>query len=184
MNLDSAHIKTLHDVAMKSIRTGLSHRVPLTVHAKEYDPELQRRAATFVTLFRHGELRGCVGVLQAHRSLIEDVAHNAFQAAFNDTRFPPLDKSEMDEIEISISILTDPVPLPVTSEQDLLHKLKPHHDGVILTCGRQRATFLPEVWEDLPEPKDFIRHLKLKAGLAPNFWSDAIRIETYQSLSV
>lgn len=183
MILSENQIQILHDTARKSIQMGLSHRSPLKVHPENYDRELQKQAATFVTLMKRGQLRGCVGVLQAHRPLIEDVASNAFQAAFNDSRFEPVRQNEIDDIEISISILTEPVLLPVSSEEDLLRKLNPHRDGVILSYGRQRATFLPVVWEDLPDPKDFIKHLKLKAGLAADFWSDEIKIQVYQSVS-
>lgn len=151
------------------------HRVP-TQHAQW----LQLPAATFVTLTLNGELRGCIGTLEAHRPLVDDIAHNAVSAALHDPRFPPLTAAQLAEIEIHISILSRPQPLPVTDKQDLLRRLRPGTDGLVLQDGLYRATFLPQVWAQLPEPEAFLRHLNLKAGLAADHWSDTLGFQVYQ----
>lgn len=138
-------------------------------------------SATFVTLEIDGKLRGCIGSLQAHRHIIEDVAFNAFSAAFMDPRFPKLTEEELGDIDIAISILTKPESLEFKDEKDLLSKMRPGIDGLILTEGKKRGTFLPAVWEDLKKKEDFLSHLKVKAGLKPDYWSDSIKIERYRA---
>ena len=135
--------------------------------------------ATFVTLTQQGELRGCIGTLEAHRSLRTDVAENALAAAFRDPRFAPLAVAEFEITRIEVSLLSTPAPLPVAGEDDLLQRLRPGVDGVVLTWRGRRATFLPQVWESLAEPRDFIAALKHKAGLAAGFWADDIRVSRY-----
>jgi AmmeMemoRadiSam system protein A len=136
--------------------------------------------ATFVTLTHIGKLRGCMGSLQAHRALRDDVQANALAAAFRDPRFMPLSASELDQLRVEVSLLSPTETLSFDSEADALAQLKPLQDGVILQFGRQRATFLPQVWEQLPQPEDFMAQLKRKAGLPSGFWSDAIRLERYR----
>lgn len=142
---------------------------------------LNRTGATFITLKEHGRLRGCIGSLEARRPLIEDVRHNAVAAAFRDPRFPPLSGSELDKIEVEVSVLSEAVPLDFFDEQDALAQLRPNVDGIILEWGMHRATFLPQVWEDLPQPAIFISHLKNKAGLPDDFWSDDIKLSRYSA---
>jgi AmmeMemoRadiSam system protein A len=125
-----------------------------------------------------------VGSLEATRSLVEDVAHNAFASAFRDSRFEPLSEQEEADLDLHLSILTPPEPLPCRSEAELLSKLRPGIDGLILEDGRHRATFLPSVWESLAEPKKFLAELKRKAGLKEDHWSDAIRFQRYRAESV
>jgi AmmeMemoRadiSam system protein A len=144
------------------------------------EPWLAEPGATFVTLTRDGELRGCVGSLEAHRPLAEDVAANARAAAFRDLRFPPLTKEEFPRVEIEVSLLGPAVPLELRSQAEALAKLRPGRDGVILDYRGARATFLPQVWEQLPDPVSFLAQLKHKAGLAPDFWSPEIRLWTYE----
>jgi AmmeMemoRadiSam system protein A len=140
---------------------------------------LDRPGATFVTLTQGGELRGCIGTLEAHRALRRDVADNTLNAAFRDPRFAPLAAAELDVTRIEVSLLCAPVPLPIAGEDDLLQRLQPGVDGIVLAFRGRRATFLPQVWESLPRPADFVAALKHKAGLAAGFWHDEIRIARY-----
>jgi hypothetical protein len=135
--------------------------------------------ATFVTLRRNGTLRGCIGTLDAERTLREDVAHNARRAAFRDPRFEPLQPDELEELVVEVSLLSVPEPIDYASEADLIERLDPARDGVVLEYRGRRATFLPQVWEQLPDPRDFLRQLKLKAGLPAEFWSEELRIARY-----
>jgi len=173
--------RILLQTARESIANGLRVGTPLPVDPAEFDPELQEKRATFVTLNKKGELRGCIGHLEAIQPLIRDVAENAFNAAFNDPRFPPVDAGELDELEIHISILSPPEPIRFSSEADLLRQIRPQIDGLILEDGVYRGTFLPSVWEQLPQPEQFLAHLKMKAGLPPNYWSDTMRLYRYIS---
>jgi len=143
---------------------------------------LEAPAAAFVTLHtRSGDLRGCIGSLMARRSLIEDVRSNALAAAFEDPRFPRLTADELPGIVIEVSVLTAPEPLAYADAQELVHKLTPNIDGVILEQGWHRATFLPQVWDQLPMPEEFLNHLCYKAGLSVTAWRTGdLAISTYQ----
>jgi AmmeMemoRadiSam system protein A len=173
----------LLDLAEASIRHGLFHRTPLSVNPDDYPDSLRKQGACFVTLQRQGMLRGCIGCLEPCRPLIEDVAHNAFCAAFEDPRFPPLTEGEMAQLELHISILSPATPIHFTSEADLLAQLKPGIDGLIIEEQGRRGTFLPSVWDNLPNPALFLRQLKLKAGLPGNYWSDTVRVSRYHTES-
>jgi len=175
--------RTLLQVARNSIRHGLASGTPLRVNAREFPSALQPPRATFVTLHRAGDLRGCIGTLTATRPLVEDVAWHAFAAAFEDPRFPPVHESEMEQLDIEISILSPAEALAAASEEELLGKLRVGIDGLILQQGPRRATFLPSVWEQLANPREFLAHLKLKAGLPPDYWSDTLRFERYVTTS-
>ncbi|HHJ80660.1 MAG TPA: AmmeMemoRadiSam system protein A [Candidatus Tenderia electrophaga] len=175
--------QTLLTVARQSIFYGLQHGQPMPVHMDDYPPPLRQQRATFVTLNIGGQLRGCIGTLEAHRLLLLDVAHNAYAAAFNDPRFLPLSQAEFEQLEIHISILSPAEEMAFTSEQGLINQLRPGIDGLILQAGQQRGTFLPSVWQQLPEPEQFIQQLKLKAGLPANYWSANLRVWRYTSLS-
>jgi AmmeMemoRadiSam system protein A len=161
-------------------RESLGEAFGLAVAAERGAPWLREPGASFVTLTRGGALRGCVGSILAYRSLYADVRANAKAAAFDDTRFRPLVASELELVRVEVSLLTPPEPFPVAGERDALARLRPHIDGVILEVGRLRSTFLPQVWEQLPEPADFLAHLKAKAGLPPGFWSQEVRLLRYQ----
>jgi len=141
---------------------------------------LQSMAATFVTLTMHGALRGCIGTLEAYRPLIEDVQANAIAAAFHDPRFPPLTAGEFGVVGVEISLLSAMQPLPVAGEFEACASIRPGVDGVVLEYGSHKGTFLPQVWEQLPEPAQFMVHLKLKAGLPADFWHPDVRLFTYQ----
>ena len=169
----------LLEVARESIRHGLEHGRPLHVNVAEYPETLQQPGASFVTLNIGGELRGCIGSLEAIRPLVEDVADNAYAAAFRDPRFPPLSEAEYPRLEYHISILGPSEPMQFESEEDLIRQLRPGVDGLVLSDRGRRGTFLPSVWQSLPEPRDFLRHLKQKAGLPPDYWSDTLQVARY-----
>lgn len=156
----------------------------LAGHWQQTPPEFAQgeEGAVFVTLKIQGELRGCIGSLEARQPLLLDVWQNAYNAAFRDPRFPPVTENEFGQIRIEISVLTPAVALSVKSEQDLLNKLHPGFDGVILEDGAHRATFLPAVWETLPKAEDFLLNLKRKAGLPDNYWSHSIRCSVYHAI--
>jgi hypothetical protein len=136
--------------------------------------------ASFVTLTEHAELRGCIGSLEAVRPLLDDVRANAVAAATRDPRFPSVTQPELGGIEIEVSVLSPPRPLAVSSLEAACATLRPHVDGVIVECGPQhRATFLPQVWEGLPLPDEFLFHLWRKAGLQPGVWHDGTTMQTY-----
>ncbi len=148
------------------------------------DRGLEQQRAVFVTLKKQGRLRGCIGNLEPVGSLWQGVRENAINAAFNDYRFPPLTPDEFAELRIDISVLSPPAPLAYSDADDLLAKLHPGRDGVILSSGSSRATFLPQVWQQLPRPEDFLGHLCRKAGLSDTVWRDShpsIQIYTVQS---
>lgn len=142
-------------------------------------PELQEMGACFVTLTQHGQLRGCIGSLAAWRPLRRDVEENARAAALRDPRFMPLTREELGRTRVEVSLLTPATPLQFSSEVEALAQLQPGRDGIIFTAGRHRSTFLPQVWEQLPEPADFMAHLKQKAGLPATYWGDDVRLERY-----
>ena len=171
--------KILLNLAQESIQHGLTTGKPLPVNIDQFPPELCEKCATFVTLKKQGQLRGCIGMLEAIRPLAQDVAENAFSAAFKDPRFPPMKEDELDLIEIHLSILSRPEPVTFTSEQDLLAQVRPGIDGLILEEGSKRGTFLPSVWESLPDPRQFLRHLKQKAGLPADYWSSSLKVSRY-----
>jgi len=143
-------------------------------------PLLDKPGAVFVTLTRQGRLRGCIGSLVATRPLGDDLRQHALNAAFKDPRFQPLSAAEWPDTEVEISLLAPPEPFPVESEADACARLRPGKDGVILSWRGQRATFLPQVWEQLHEPREFLAALKRKAGLAPDFWADDLQLQRYR----
>ncbi len=149
--------------------------------ARLTDPAFEVKRGVFVTLTIGGALRGCIGSLAAYESVRQGVQRHAVNAAFNDQRFPPLTVPEFAKVDIEISILTEPRPLRFSNLDELLDRLRPGIDGVILRRGAATATFLPQVWEQLPKVDEFMRHLCLKAGLAPEAWRQpGCAIETYQ----
>jgi len=175
--------RVLLSLARASIRHGLETGRPLAVDTKAFDPALQKRRAAFVTLNERGQLRGCIGSLEAYRPLVADVAENAFNAAFRDPRFPPVTPREFPDLRIHISVLSEPEPLAFRDEAELLASLRPGIDGLILEDRGLRGTFLPSVWEQLPDKREFLAHLKLKAGLPPDHWSPTLRVWRYTTES-
>jgi len=181
--LTPSHKQQLLQLAGDSIKKGLCGET-LTVRPTDYPESLRPLRATFVTLHVDEKLRGCIGTLEARRTLVEDVVSNAYGAAFRDTRFPTLTWPEFERLDIHISILSLPEPVQFSSEADLLAQLRPHVDGLIIEEGAYHGTFLPSVWEQLPEPREFLRHLKHKAGLPPDYWSSRIRVQRYTTESI
>lgn len=167
--------RVLLPIARASIESALGK----TRSAEEQHGWLQEPGATFVTLTQNGALRGCIGTLEARRTLLQDVKANAQAAAFQDPRFAPLAARELEFTEVEVSLLSAMQPLRFASEDDALDKLKPYIHGVVFEYGRYRSTFLPQVWEQLPQVGEFMAHLKYKAGLSPDFWADEVRISTY-----
>lgn len=183
MTYSESEKQTLRDIARKSIEHGLAHGTLLPIHSSDYPPTLREKRATFVTLHKYKNLRGCIGILDAVSQLVEDVSEHAFAAAFRDPRFPQVTHDEIPHLEISISILSPSEPIAFLSEADLMEKIRPGVDGLILKIGLQRATFLPSVWEQVASVHEFLTHLKLKAGLPADFWSDKIEILRYTTES-
>jgi hypothetical protein len=171
-----AHGRTLLAIARNSIEAalGVSELKPLPD-----EPWLRPAHATFVTLTQNGGLRGCIGSLEAHRPLGEDVRHNARAAALSDPRFPALTREELARTRIEISLLSTPKPLAFADHADLIAQLRPGDDGLILECGEARGTFLPQVWESLPDPEKFVAELKRKAGLSAEVSTTKCRILRY-----
>jgi AmmeMemoRadiSam system protein A len=142
---------------------------------------LRQDGASFVTLTKHGQLRGCIGSLEARRPLVLDVRENAISAAFHDPRFPPVRPKELEELHIEVSVLSRPSPLAYDGPDDLIAQLRPGVDGVVIERGFSRATFLPQVWEKLPDPGEFLQHLCMKAFLAPDAYRQpGLAVYTYQ----
>jgi len=184
-SLHPEHKQTLLDIARSSIEHNLIHKKPPLLRVEEFAAELRESRASFVTLMINNELRGCIGMLEATRPLIVDVARNACAAAFSDPRFSPLSRAEFALLDIHISILSPSTEMQFTSQEDLISQLHVGQDGLILEEGRiHRGTFLPSVWESLPDPVNFLRQLKRKAGLAPDHWSDTMRIYRYTTVSI
>lgn len=167
-------------LADNSIREGLASGAPLAVEVQSLSPHLAGPGSTFVTLKAGGQLRGCIGTLEAWRPLAEDCAENAFAAAFRDPRFPPVTAQEFPALDLHISVLEPARPLVAATEAELLDQLRPGEDGLVLVEGHRRATFLPSVWQQLPEPALFLRHLKRKAGLPEDYWSPTLEFGRYQ----
>jgi len=167
------------DVARASVAHSVDTGRPLAVDPGCYPASLREERATFVTLRRGGSLRGCVGSLSATRPLVVDVAENACAAACRDPRFQPVSPSEFDALAVQVSILSPPEPLAVRSEQELLELLRPKVDGLMIEEGGHRATFLPQVWELIPDSREFLRQLKRKAGLPADYWSRDLRVARY-----
>ena len=170
--------------AADAIEYGVQHHHPLAVEVELLPPVLREPGACFVTLHLHGQLRGCIGTTRAYRPLIQDVAENAFAASQRDPRFPPLDRKELPDIDLSLSILTPPEPMRFRDEADLLEQLVPGRDGLIIEDDGCHATFLPQVWEQLPDPQDFLSRLKQKAGLRPGQRSRTLAAQRYRVLHI
>lgn len=169
----------LGPVLLQLARAAIAQRFGHAVPAIADLPELHRPGATFVTLTQHGQLRGCIGSLEAWRPLRTDVQENARGAAFRDPRFEPLREDELLQTRVEVSLLTPAELMDCRDESDALGQLRPNIDGVIFTAGHHRSTFLPQVWEQLPDPSEFMAHLKQKAGLAVDYWGPNVQLERY-----
>lgn len=184
MEFSDTEKQQLLKLARQSIEHGLKTGKALKVDDSQWPDSVKVQAACFVTLNINSQLRGCIGHLSAIQPLVDDVAENAYSAAFRDPRFQPLSEDELDTIHIDISVLTPPEKISFSDEDDLLSQIEPDVDGLILKDGFRQGTFLPSVWEQLPDKNDFWRHLKLKAGLAPDHWSDTLEVSRYRALAI
>jgi len=179
LSLDEQNL--LLTTARNAIKAELNQEKRVAPSLDDYPAILQEKGACFITIRKKGVLRGCVGSIEAIQPLIEDVRSRAVAAAFKDPRFPPLEIPELDEITIEISRLTPPGRLIYKTPEDLIGQLRPGIDGVILGYLSHRATFLPQVWEQLPDPEIFLNRLCLKMGLDKSIWRTAsLKVETYQ----
>ena len=180
-NLTEMERQFLLNLARTTITNAIKKLPLITPAPGETSPALEDNGACFVTLTIDGQLRGCIGSLEAHQSLVEDVRERAFQAAFDDYRFPPLTEAELETVKIEISRLTPPVDLQYSKPEELLTLLRPGIDGVILQSGFKRATFLPQVWGQLPRHEDFLDHLCAKMGAARDLWRrEKLDVKVYQ----
>jgi len=166
-------------VLLPLARAAIASQFGLNRQANEDLPWLKREGASFITLKRDNRLRGCIGTLRAHRTLVEDVKANAVAAAFRDPRFTPLTADEFDGVALEISVLSALEPLRFTDEPDALRQLRVGVDGLVFQFGHHTGTFLPQVWEDFKEPAEFLAHLKYKAGLPPDFWDIEVKLSRY-----
>jgi AmmeMemoRadiSam system protein A len=168
-------------VARSTIKNRLNNREQPQIDWKDLPKRFQEQLGTFVTITIDGNLRGCIGHIIPRETLLEGIRENAINAAFRDPRFPPLTREEFDKTEIEISILTAPQELPYIDAEDLLNKLRPGKDGVIIKKGYREATFLPQVWDQLPDKQEFLTHLCMKAGLSHDTWrKEKLQVSTYQ----
>ena len=167
------------EVLLPIARAAIARELGFERNAPEDEAWLREPGATFVTLTQGEALRGCIGTLQAHRALGEDVRQNAVAAAFRDPRFKPLTATEFDGVEVEVSLLSALESLRFTDERDALQQLRIGVDGVIFQYGHHKSTFLPQVWRDFTEPAEFMAHLKYKAGLPPDFWGPDVKVSRY-----
>ncbi len=176
VGLSDSDRELLLSTAERSIVHGLQAGWPLEVDASQYPASVTRPAASFVTL-RHGErLRGCMGSVAPVDPLVVDVARNAYKAAFEDPRFSPLQPDELDGLTLEVSVLSPMSEMRFADEEDLLAQVRPGVDGLMLVYGPFRGLFLPKVWDQLPDKRQFLEHLKAKAGLSPDFWAKGVRV--------
>jgi hypothetical protein len=172
--------RILLDLIDKAIQFGLKTNKLLQLRLSDYTEKLQKKGASFITLELQGQLRGCIGTLRAYQPLVQDIAQNSYYAAFKDTRFSPLTSDEYGKLRKTLSILSVPTRIEFTSEEDLIKKLQPGLDGLILSDKGHEGTFLPSVWQELPEAKLFLEQLKLKAGFKKNYWSKTLIVARYR----
>ena len=166
-------------VLLAIARESLAAALNLGRESSRDEPWLHEPGATFITLRRLGDLRGCVGSIQPYRPLLDDVRNNVRAAAFSDTRFPPVRRDEYPELAVEVSLLSPCEPCELGSQEEVLARLRPGVDGIVLEFQGRRSTFLPQVWEQLPDPWDFLAHLKRKAGLPAAFWHPDVRLWRY-----
>jgi len=167
------------EILLPIARAAISRVLNVPHTADESAPWLVEHGACFVTLTQYGELRGCIGSLQAHRPLLDDVKSNAVSAALHDPRFTPLSVEELDITTVEISLLSAAQAMQVRDEAAALAQLRPSIDGIIFEFGRYRSTFLPQVWESLAQPRDFLAMLRRKAGLPDDFWAEGVKLSRY-----
>ena len=179
--LEPAARQALIATAATAIESGLGQSIASPPDTRDLPQPLGQPRASFVTITIDKALRGCCGTLEPARPLLLDVWHNAQASAFHDPRFPPLTLAEWRGIELEVSVLTPCERVVVASEQELLLRLEPGRDGIVLAWQGMRATFLPKVWEQVSGPQEFLRHLKQKAGWPADFWAADIEVWRYET---
>lgn len=184
MSFSADDQKTLLELANTVISYGIEFGVSMHINPNEYPLNLQANCATFVTIKIDGDIRGCIGTLKPYQSLVEDVAEHAYKAAFEDPRFPPISRREAEKCNVSISVLSEPEEIEFDTQDDLVSKLQPGVDGLILEAGEHTSTFLPQVWDDIEDPSDFLRGLKMKLGMRQDYWSHAVKAKRYTTQSI
>ncbi|HET8671451.1 MAG TPA: AmmeMemoRadiSam system protein A [Candidatus Saccharimonadales bacterium] len=169
-------------LAREAMEDGVKGEALSPLDESSLPSKLREEGSSFITLTAGGELRGCIGSLEPHQSLVEDVREHAIAAALKDPRFPPVQEEELNGIKIEVSCLTRPIPLEYSNAEDLLSKLCPHVDGVVVRDGTyHRATFLPQVWAKISDPAEFLCNLCFKMGVDPNLWRmKHLDVLTYQ----
>jgi AmmeMemoRadiSam system protein A len=183
IDLSESDCDQLLEIARRSIESGLAGDNALQLGNECASGSLSIPLSSFVTLTRSGALRGCVGSLESSGPLAQSVADSAFKAAFSDSRFLPLEATEIEDIIIEISVLSELEPLTTANRADLVSQLQPGEDGLLLRDGSYRATFLPKMWEALSDPEEFLDQLLIKAGLSGDYWSESISFMRYRALS-
>jgi AmmeMemoRadiSam system protein A len=179
--LDNLEQTLLLGIAREALEISVQSKPLPEINLSQLPPNLQKPGASFVTLTIQGDLRGCIGTLEAYQPLALDVQTHAVDAGMHDPRFPALRPSELETIQIEVSVLSPKTPLTFAGPQDLINKLRVNLDGVVLQDGYRRATFLPQVWEKLPHPEQFLSHLCLKMGASANLWQNKpLKVYTYQ----
>jgi uncharacterized protein len=181
--LSSQAQSILLNLARKAIEYGLHYGNSLPINPSEFSEELRPPTAVFVTLAVNDQLRGCIGTLDPVNPLVVAVVKNAHASAFSDPRFTPITSVELQQLDVHISVLSTLEPMSFTSELDLLQQVRPGIDGLLLEEGYHRGTLLPSVWQDIPQKTEFLRRLKLKAGLAASYWSSQLCVKRYTTFS-
>lgn len=179
MNLTVQEQARLIKVARDSIAYGVDYGKPLHIDVEAFPEICRQETATFVTLKRNGSLRGCIGAIDPCRPLVTDISHNAFAAAFRDSRFTAVELHELPQLDLFISILTPRTYIEFTSQDDLLSKVRPGIDGLVLQEGPYCGAFLPVMWDTFEDAETFFAHLKTKAGLPRNYWSDSVIVSRF-----
>jgi AmmeMemoRadiSam system protein A len=182
-NLSEPEQIELLEIARQSIKSGLTSGTGLQIDSENLADNFLARVGVFVTLTKLEVLRGCIGSMESPQPLAQSVANAAFNSAFRDARFPPVDVTEVDKICIEISVLSELEPIDVINRADLLAKLISGQDGLVLEDAGYRSTFLPKVWEMVGSPEEFLDHLLVKAGLTVDYWSETISFKRYSAFS-
>ena len=171
--------QNLLSIAYEAIGFGLKYGKTLKVDAQQYSASLQNLGAAFTTLKCDGNLRGCAGSLEANLPLISAVSHSAYTSAFHDSRFPPLQSSELDQLDVSVSVLSQLEELSFINEEDLIEQIRPGVDGLVLKYNGRKGTLLPSVWDSIPDKHQFLSIVKQKAGFAEDFWENDVQVSRY-----
>ena len=176
--------KDLLKLAYDSVSEAVLNDTTISISRGDYPNDMFNKGASFVTIYKNGELRGCIGTIVPHQAVVHDIAQNTYKAAKEDSRFSPIEPKELKDLTISISLLTDYEEIKYTDEADLLSKIKAGSDGIIIRDGNRQSVYLPSVWEQLPKKQEFLNSLKIKAGLSPTYWSNNIKTYRFRVVEI